>query len=98
MTIVSKPTPEVTLQLLLSLQGCNPGPLDGIIGPKTETALSVFQSSLSLEKILLHVDALEEQLHSSSASQSRTDIPDAPIRRNTGFPVNDGMELLGRPH
>ena len=48
MTIVSKPTPEVTLQLLLSLQGCNPGPLDGIIGPKTETALSVFQSSLSL--------------------------------------------------
>lgn len=48
MSIISKSTPELELQLLLSLHGQNPGSLDGIIGPKTETALEVFQDKLGL--------------------------------------------------
>ena len=48
MIIVSKSTPELELQLLLSLQGETPGPLDGIIGPKTEAALQLFQDRQGL--------------------------------------------------
>jgi hypothetical protein len=44
MSIVSKNSPALTLQFLLELQGQDPGPLDGVIGPKTIAALQAFQT------------------------------------------------------
>jgi hypothetical protein len=52
MPIVSLATPKITLQLLLSLQGENPGPLDGLIGPKTTAALQAFQAARNLPACL----------------------------------------------
>jgi hypothetical protein len=46
--IISKPSPTLTLQFLLSLQGEDPGPLDGVSGPMTEKALNSFQTKKQL--------------------------------------------------
>jgi hypothetical protein len=48
MNIVSKPSPALTLQFLLKLQGSDPGPLDGVIGPRTASALQAFQTAHNL--------------------------------------------------
>jgi peptidoglycan hydrolase-like protein with peptidoglycan-binding domain len=42
--IISTPSATLSLQLLLQLSGSDPGPLDGIKGPKTTLALKEFQA------------------------------------------------------
>lgn len=48
MTIISSYSPVLNLQFLLELGGQDPGPLDGVVGPRTVAALTAFQVARDL--------------------------------------------------
>ena len=61
MNIMSQLSAKLRLQFMLSLQGFNPGPLDGILGPKTQAALHAFQDSHNLPPCAVNVALADPQ-------------------------------------
>lgn len=62
-------TPTRNLQLLLATHGFNPGPIDGIFGGKTESAVTAYQSANSLSATGTVTQALLDLLASEAPTQ-----------------------------
>ena len=58
--VLVAPSPEAIrrIQAELAVKGFNPGPIDGVMGPRTERALVTFQRDQGLFEGLLTVDTL----------------------------------------
>ena len=81
------------LQVRLARLGFNPGRLDGIFGPKTESALKEFQTNTGLEVTgVLTRLAFDELLRLSASSEDRTPVTALPDLSAEGI---SGEILLG---
>jgi peptidoglycan hydrolase-like protein with peptidoglycan-binding domain len=78
----SGPAPElVAVQVSLYVLGYNPGPIDGLGGPRTIAALTAYaedrsivlnQATLNLTLELLHLDTVEELRSAAGEEGSKT--------------------------